>query len=112
MSTHADLQPVPKPPQPTSASSPDGRATDFQAVENAPEHYNGEKLVVGAYAFIWVAMMVWLGLMWKRQAGFAARIEGLERAIDRAESRLEGKGARGETEGPKKERAEASEARA
>ena len=75
--------------QPTSSStaSPDSRATDFRAVEGAPmEQYSGGTLLVEAYAAIWLILMAWLLLMWRKQAKLAERLDGLEAAIDRAEA--------------------------
>ena len=39
------------------ASTPDDRATSFQAVKGEPEHYSGETLLVSAYAVLWVIVL-------------------------------------------------------
>jgi CcmD family protein len=72
-----------QPTQPT----PDGRSTDFKPVEGAPaEQYSGGALLVEAYAAIWLIIVAWLFMMWRKQSSLAARLDGLEAAIDRAEA--------------------------
>jgi|GEM_PF-4331638 len=74
--------------QPTA----DDRATDFKAVDGAAgERYSGSTLVVVAYAAIWVIVMVWIAALWKKQASLGDRLDGLERAIDRAAAAAEKK---------------------
>ncbi len=73
--------------QPTA----DDRATEFTAVTGQTgEQYNGYHLMVGAYAAIWLIMMAWLGLLWRKQASLSARIDGLEGALVRAERKAAG----------------------
>ena len=71
--------------QPTAA---DDRATEFKAVEGDVEQYSGSTLLVEAYAAIWLIMMAWLALIWRKQQSLAARVEGLEGAIARAERKM------------------------
>jgi hypothetical protein len=66
-----------------NAPGADDRATEFVAVDGA-EHYSGSTLLVSAYVAIWAILMAWLFVMWRKQAGLALRLEGLERALDRA----------------------------
>lgn len=66
-------------------------ATEYVAVPNGGEQYNGGQLMVGAYAAIWVVLMGWIYLLWTKQAALGARLEGLERTIDRAAAALEAK---------------------
>lgn len=68
--------------QPTA----DDRATDFKAVTDAPagERYSGPGLVVAAYASIWVIAMIWVIVLWRKSIALTERLDGLERAIDRA----------------------------
>jgi len=69
-------------------SSPDNRATDFKPVEGAAaEQYSGGKLMVEAYAAIWLILLAWIYLLWRKQASLAQRLDGLEAAIDRAEKK-------------------------
>lgn len=65
---------------------PQDRATEFKPVEGQGEHYSGFGLMVEAYAAIWLIMMVWLVFLWRRATNLTARVDGLERAIARAES--------------------------
>ena len=67
-------------------SAADDRATEFQAVpETGRETYSGYTLMVEAYAAIWLILMAWLVLIWRKQAQLTARVEGLEGALARAE---------------------------
>ena len=80
-------------PSAAAPTSPDDRATTFQAVEGEPEQYSGETLLVEAYAAIWVILIVWVVLVWRKQAGLGARLEELERRprrSGRASSRSDG----------------------
>lgn len=76
----AEAAPSAAPP----AGAPDDRATEFTAVDGGNEHYAGSTLLVEAYAAIWVILMVWLFLLWRKQATLTDRLDGLEAAIDRA----------------------------
>jgi hypothetical protein len=73
------------------AQSPDDRATSFQAVKGEPEHYSGEALLVSAYAVLWVIVLVWVALVWRKQAALTVRLDDLERVIgDAAKKRRPG----------------------
>ncbi|MGA2449283.1 MAG: hypothetical protein ABTD50_11435 [Polyangiaceae bacterium] len=66
----------------SAAQAPvDDRATTFRAMTNEPEHYSSTVLLVSAYAVLWTILVVWLGLMWRKQTRLGARISDLERAI-------------------------------
>jgi hypothetical protein len=65
-------------------TSPDDRATTFQAVKGEPEHYNGETLLVTAYAALWVIVLVWVALVWRKQASLGTRLDELERVLGEA----------------------------
>ncbi len=67
------------------APSADSRGTAFEAAASGPETRDGAKLLVTAYAIIWLLMTAYLGFLWRGQKSIASRIDGLERAIDRAE---------------------------
>jgi CcmD family protein len=65
--------------------TPNERATSFQAVEgNAAEHYSGATLLVSAYAVVWVVLLAWVAIVWRKQSTLATRLEDLERVIDKA----------------------------
>lgn len=70
-----------------ASSNPDDRAQTFEAQQGAPipEAHSGEKLLVTAYALIWVIAMVFVQLMWLRQRGLSQRLETLEKALDKAD---------------------------
>lgn len=67
-----------------AASTPADRAATFQAVPDGGETRSGSALLVEAYAVLWVILMAWLWLLWRKQATLHARLGELERAIDRA----------------------------
>lgn len=73
-----------------AAPTPADRATEFTAVEGG-EHYNGSTLMVVAYAAIWVLLMGWIYMLWRKQAVLADRLDGLEKSIDRAAAAAEKK---------------------
>ena len=62
----------------------DDRATTFQPVEGGTEQHSGTTLLVEAYVVLWVILMAWILMLWRRQADVGARLDDLERAIDRA----------------------------
>jgi hypothetical protein len=66
------------------APSPDSRSTTFQAVQGESEHYSGEVLLVSAYAALWVILLMWVALVWRKQSALDARLDDLEREIDKA----------------------------
>jgi hypothetical protein len=78
----ASIAPAPA-PAPT-ASTPDDRATSFQAVEGGTESRSGETLLVEAYVVLWVILMGWLYLTWRRQSTLGAQLDDLEKTIDKA----------------------------
>jgi CcmD family protein len=86
-------------------SAPDDRATEFKAVEGTTgEQYNGYTLMVEAYAAIWLVLMGWLVLLWRKQADMNARIDGLEGAIARAERNAAAKSKPKDTNGSEKKK--------
>src|SRR5262245_43121207 len=73
------------------ARPPEDRSTKFVAVEGGGERFSGETLVVEAYAAIWIVLMVWILMLWRKQAAIAVRLDGLEQALDRAAAEAEKK---------------------
>lgn len=72
-------------------SSPADRATTFQPVQGPQaEHYSGEVLLVSAYAILWVIVLSWVALVWRKQSGMSARLDELERILDKAASAKNG----------------------
>jgi CcmD family protein len=72
------------------APTADDRGTAFEASSARPEVRDGGKLLVTAYAIIWLLVTAYLAYLWNAQRGLSDRIAGLERAIDRAEAREAG----------------------
>lgn len=72
--------------------SADDRADEFKPVvqSNAAqnEQFSGYNLMVEAYAAIWLVLMIWLLMLWRKQASLSARVVGLEAAIGRAELKM------------------------
>jgi hypothetical protein len=67
--------------------SADGRSTTFQPVTGEQEHYSGEALLVSAYAVLWVILFAWVALGWRRQSTLDARLDDLEREIEKADGK-------------------------
>ncbi len=79
----------PPPPQPPKDSTnPNDRATTFQAVEGGEQH-SGTVLLVEAYAAIWLFLLGFVLLQWRKQAKLHARLDELEKVVDRAADKLE-----------------------
>jgi hypothetical protein len=67
------------------SASPGDRATTFQPMQGPQaEHYSGEVLLVSAYAILWVILLSWVALVWRKQSAMGARLADLEREIDKA----------------------------
>jgi CcmD family protein len=69
--------------QPTGTSS-DERSQAFRPVQGGSELQSGEKLLVEAYAAIWVIVFLMVLLSWRRQRQIDRRIDVLETAVERA----------------------------
>ncbi|MFO0760239.1 MAG: CcmD family protein [Byssovorax sp.] len=61
--------------------SADDRSTSFRAVEGGGEMQSGEKLLVEAYAAIWLVLFALIFISWRRQKSIDARVVVLESAI-------------------------------
>jgi CcmD family protein len=69
------------------APAGDSKGTDptvYRPVQNAPEVQSGEKLLVEAYAAIWIVLFVMILFGWRRQRKIDARITGLETSLAQA----------------------------
>lgn len=73
-------------PAPTTTAAPtaDDRSTAFRAVEGGNQMQSGEKLLVEAYAAIWVLLFALILLAWRRQKKTDERITTLEEAVAKA----------------------------
>jgi CcmD family protein len=69
-----------QPAQNTAEAAPGALRT----VEGGREQHDGPTLVVEAYVVVWVVLMGWLLMLWRRQSSMNKRLDGLESAIDRA----------------------------
>jgi CcmD family protein len=76
--------PSPAPTAAAAAPSPDDRSTTFRPVEGGNEMQSGEKLLVEAYAAIWIILFAFVLLSWRRQRRLDDRITGLEAAVEAA----------------------------
>lgn len=76
---------------PTTTTAPDDRATDFRAVEGGGEHRDGATLMVEAYVVLWLILMTWLFTLWRKQKSLHARLDDLEKTIDKAAAKLQSK---------------------
>ncbi len=75
----------------SAAPSPEDRSTDFHAAQGEPQQYSGETLLVSAYGLLWVVLMVWIAIGWRKQSRLTQRLDDLERAIDKAAAAQESK---------------------
>jgi CcmD family protein len=69
---------------PSPAVSADDRSTAFRAVEGGNQLQSGEKLLVEAYAAIWVILFALVLFSWRRQRRLDDRMASLEGAIEKA----------------------------
>lgn len=83
-----DLAPLPPPS--SSAEQPIYRpSTEFKAVENGGESRDGATLMVEAYVVLWVLLMGWIFLLWRKQGALNTRLDDLEKAIDKRAEAME-----------------------
>jgi hypothetical protein len=75
----------------------DDRSTTFRPVQGGEQMQSGERLLVEAYAAIWIVLFALLLLGWRRQRKIDARVAGLEVALAQARADV-----------PAKKKAEAS----
>jgi hypothetical protein len=69
--------------QPAAAPEPGERSTEFRAVEGGTEMVSGGTLLVEAYAALWLILLAFLLVSWRRQARIDSRIDELEKAVAR-----------------------------
>lgn len=75
-----------------ASAGPEGRSTSFQAVQGSHDLQSGERLLVEAYAVLWIILFVFLVLTTRRQRAIDARIEDLQEELKRARKEQEAKG--------------------
>lgn len=74
-------------PEQGAAAAPktaDDRSTAFRAVEGGTQIQSGEKLLVEAYAAIWIITMIFLVSIFRRQKQIDARMTSLASAVEKA----------------------------
>ena len=69
--------------QPTGTTAED-RSQAFRPVQGGSELQSGEKLLVEAYAAIWLILFATIFLSWRRQKQIDQRIDVLEGALEKA----------------------------
>jgi CcmD family protein len=84
MTAHDEGRDQGTPPGQDAPQTPSDRATTFRAVSGEPEHYSGEKLLVGAYAIVWIVVFAWVAGVWRKQRSMTQRLDALEGEIARA----------------------------
>jgi hypothetical protein len=65
----------------STTSQPGSRETEFRAVQGGTEMASGEVLLVEAYAALWVILLAFLLISWRRQSRIDSRLDGLERSF-------------------------------
>jgi hypothetical protein len=95
----ASAPPPPPPPSPSVASTGDAlgngppgttaedRSTTFRPVTGGQELQSGEKLLVEAYAAIWVILFAVVLMSWRKQRAVDDRLNGLEASIAKARAK-------------------------
>ncbi|HEY1959040.1 MAG TPA: CcmD family protein [Polyangiaceae bacterium] len=73
--------------QPQPSATPNITSFEAQAGAPIPEQHSGVKLLVTAYIAFWLIAMTFVLVTWLRQRGLANKVDELERALDRAESK-------------------------
>lgn len=63
------------------AAAQPGTGTGFAPVEGGPEMQSGEALLVEAYAIMWILVLGFVVLAWRRTLAFERRLDTLEAAL-------------------------------
>lgn len=71
-------------------TAPGDRSEAFRPVTGAETMQSGEKLLVEAYAAIWIILLALFFFSWRRQTRLDARIAELEGALARARREADG----------------------
>jgi CcmD family protein len=80
----AQKTPATSPAPASTSQSPEDRSTAFRPVQGGDQLQSGEKLLVEAYAAIWVILFAMLLLSWRRQKKIDLRLSQLEGAVAKA----------------------------
>jgi hypothetical protein len=80
-------------PAPTATTQgADDRSTAFRAVEGGNEMQSGEKLLVEAYAALWLILFGLILISWRRQKAIDARVVTLESELAKVRAAAPGGG--------------------
>lgn len=80
-------------PAPTATTQgADDRSTAFRAVEGGNEMQSGEKLLVEAYAALWLILFGLILISWRRQKAIDARVFTLESELAKVRGTSGGQG--------------------
>jgi CcmD family protein len=77
-------------PATTASPSADDRNTAFHPVQGGNELQSGEKLLVEAYAAIWLILFALVLFSWRRQRRLDDRMGALSAAIEKARRKERG----------------------
>lgn len=77
------------------ATTTEDRSAAFRPVEGGTQMQSGEKLLVEAYAVIWLVLLVFVASMFRRQRRLDRRIEALSGALEKARAPAAGEGSGG-----------------
>ena len=69
--------------QETSTTNPSDRSTAFTAVEGGGETTSAEALLVSAYSVMWVILLGFIFMSWRRQGALVRRIDEVEKALSK-----------------------------
>ncbi|HLV22419.1 MAG TPA: CcmD family protein [Polyangiaceae bacterium] len=71
-------------PKTAATADPGDRSEQFVAVQGGGETTSAEALLVSAYIVIWLLLLGFVWLTWKRQRGIEARLGDLEKALQKS----------------------------
>jgi hypothetical protein len=80
---------TPTPSVAPTTPTADDRSTAFRAVQGGNEMQSGEKLLVEAYAVIWLIAFGLILLSWRRQRRIDDRVTSLEGALAAARAQAQ-----------------------
>ena len=66
---------------PATLADPSSRSTEFVAVQGGGETTSAASLLIAAYVLMWVLLLGFVLLSWRRQGRVETRISELEKAI-------------------------------
>lgn len=67
-----------------SQAAPDARSTEFVADQGGGEGTSASSLLVSAYVVMWVLLLGFLFMSWRRQQRIESRLTELDKALARA----------------------------